>query len=273
MYLKKAFVDDPGGSRDRFREVDGFPVPLRDFGFVATMRAGLLAEITDILLARQAMPADAPAPVGILRSLADCRSYGLVRLTEGKAPSLTTLAGYVPAGDEAPRGAVQALRMPVTRDERWCDDTSLCGFDLRRIRDRLTGAVTPACLPAWPKAWIPGYGPKEGFRETLSRGCAVRLSALVRLLGEEAGPWRKLAFPPMDIPRDLMVSPPRMQSFSALRLDRGDGRGDTLRFFTGRRGMETWVSAEGVPLSMQFDLVRRMDDACATKGHYNFVLP
>ena len=278
MYLKKAYVDEPGGRRGRIREVDGLLVPTRDFGFVSTMRAGLLAEIADVLSDRrdvndQVVPAAAPAPVGILCSFVDCRSYGLVRLTDGKYPSLETLAGYVPADDKDFRGAIQVLRLPSKHDECWYDDTALCGFDLRRIRDRLLEKKTPSCLTAWPKAWVPGYGPKTGFQDTLSRGCLVRLAAMVRIFGEDAGPWRRLEFSSVELAVDMMAEPPRMQSFSALRLDRGDEKGESLRFFTGRRGMETWVSAEAVSLSMLQDLVQWLDDIYATKGSYIFILP
>lgn len=278
MYLRKAYVDEPGGRRGHIREMDGILVPTRDFGFVSTMRAGLLAEIADTLAGRRdvndrVLPAEAPAPIGILCSFVDCRSYGLVRLTDGKYPSLETLAGYVPAEDTVFKGAVQALRLPVRQDEHWYDDTSLCGFDLRRIRDRLLEQKTSSCLSAWPKNWVPGYGPKEGFQDTLCRGCLVRLAALVRIFGEVAGPWRRLEFSPVELAADLMAEPPRLQSFSAMRLDRDDETEESLRFFTGRRGMETWVSAEAVSLVMLFDLVRWMDDIYATKGSHIFVLP
>ena len=278
MYLKKAYIDEPGGRRGRIREMDGLLVPTRDFGFVSTMRAGLLAEIIDILCDRRnvndrILPAEAPAPVGILCSFVDCHSYGLVRLTDGKIPSLATLAGYVHADDKDFKGAIQALRLPSRHEDRWYDDTALCGFDLRRIRDRLLERKTPSCLTAWPKSWVPGYGPKAGFQDTLCRGCFVRLAALVRVFGEESGPWRRLEFSPVELTADMMAEPPRLQSFSAMRLDRDDETGESLRFFTGRRGMETWISAEAVSLAMLYDLVRWMDDLYATKESYTFILP
>lgn len=263
-------------AKPRYKMVDGFLVPTKDALFVSTMRTGLLSGITDLLLVRKdafgkAVPADAHAPVGILHSMVDCRGYGLVRLPGGTPASLETLSGMVPA--DAQRGcALQALHMPVRRHEEWVDDTALCGFDLRRVRDRLVEIRTPSCLGSWPGHWVPGYGPQEGFKEVLSRGCRVRLAAFARCFGTVSGAWRILSFPEVVTGGGALAAPPYRRT-TGLRINAADDRGGTLRLLVGEPRFERWLSPDDVSLQALYALMARLQADFDNGERYQFVMP
>lgn len=244
--------------------LDGAAVRYPKDLLVRVMRAGLLAEIATLLNERTMGGGMEAAPIGIMRSMVDCRAYGMVRLSSAGALS-PALAGVVAVGDShvAP---VQALRFPVRGDERWADDTDLCGFDLRRIRDRLLEQPTPCGCGAWPRRWVPGYGPDKGFRDTLLRGCITHLDAMTATCGEPSALWRRL-----EVPSEMataVLEDERFLPVSALRVGEGyrrDGEYD-LMAFVGDEGHELWRRAVGLPLEVLLPLVRVLASRMAAKG-------
>lgn len=239
---------------------------------VRTMRAGLRAQLATLLREHASAAGTPAAPIGILRSLVDCRAYGMARLAVDN-PSPAVLAGLVAeAAAEAP-GVVQVLQFPVKNEERWFDDASLCGFDLRRIRDRLLEQSTPSCCGAWPRRWISGYGPMQGFEEVLRRGCLVSLDALTFLCGEAAGPWRRLA-----VPADTMhevFDDDMVLELSALRVGASASRrGEKgLMAFVGEEGRELWRPADSLPLDVLLSLVEGLSARVPQTKGFRFMMP
>ncbi len=263
MYLEKSYRRKAVG---RERGVDGFPVPLRDFGFVAVMRTGLLDEIADLLSRTGAALPVEP----ILCSCVDGRFYGDVRLTAG-LPSPEALAGV--AGDAPFVAPLEVCRLSPWRPDAWRADTALCGFDLRRMRDRLRGMQTPSLLPPRRTAWVPGYGPRDGFMETLSRGCLVHLYAMLRRCGYLSGIWRRVDFPPVRMMMDAALPPLRQMDITALRMTEGSSGTTSLQFYAEGPGIWRWMAAEELPLTALYETKEMIDRTFDGKDGCILVMP
>lgn len=231
---------------------------------VRLMRTGLLSEMTEILSSIEGAIEDHPLAFDMMRAFTDCKNYCLIRLGQLK-PSPATLSGLVRKNGPVMRRPLQVMRVVAKNTGDWIDDDRLCGLDLRRIRDRLQDRDTPSCIKSWPKGWIPGYGPKEGCRAVLRRGCLLRLAAITEACGDAADLWRRLAIAPVwDLDGEERVS--------ALRIGIGEET-PVLMVYIGEEGREVWRPADSLHTVLLTEIVNAVSEMAETQYGYTFIRP